>query len=110
MSKLDFKITPKMINAFHLHKQTTGSRLSNLHNIWSKEVGMKLDRTQIKWITDCMTGKRSMNIYSRHGNQFVTNQQMMKPEKMYMKSMSHTLDELSETETKSMTKSLRRWL
>ena len=110
MSKLDFKITPKMINAYHLHKQTTGSRLSNLHNIWSKEVGMKLDKTQIKWITDCMTGKRSMNIYSRHGNQYITSQVMMKPDRIYSKSMNHTLDELSEAETKSMTKSLRSWL
>ena len=110
MSRLDFKITQKMINAYHLHKQTTGSKLSNLHKIWSKEVGVDLDKTQIRWINDCLTGKRSMNIYSRHGNQFITTQQVLKPNQTYSKSMAHTLDDLSDAETKIMTKSLRRWL
>ena len=110
MSRLDFKITQKMINAYHLHKQTTGSKISNLHRIWSRELGINLDKTQIKWINDCLTGKRSMNIYSRHGNQYITSQVMMKPDRIYSKSMNHTLDELSEAETKSMTKSLRSWL
>lgn len=110
MSRLDFKITQKMINAYHLHKQTTGSKISNLHRIWSRELGIDLDKTQIKWINDCLTGKRSMNIYSRHGNQYITSQVMMKPDRIYSKSMNHTLDDLSEAETKSMTKALRSWL
>ncbi len=110
MSRLDFKITQKMINAYHLHKQTPGSKISNLHRIWRRELGIDLDKTQIKWINDCLTGKRSMNIYSRHGNQYITSQVMMKPDRIYSKSMNHTLDELSEAETKSMTKSLRSWL
>ena len=110
MSRLDFKITQKMINAYHLHKQTNGSKLSNLHKIWSNEVGVDLDKTQIKWINDCLTGKRSMNIYSRHGNQFINVQQVLKPEQTYSKGMAHTLDELPDTETKAMTKSLRSWL
>ena len=110
MSRLDFKITQKMINAYHLHKQTNGSKLSNLHKIWSKEVGVDLDKTQIKSINDCLTGKRSMNIYSRHGNQFINVQQVLKPEQTYSKGMAHTLDELPDTETKAMTKSLRSWL
>lgn len=110
MSRLDFKITQKMINAYHLHKQTTGSKISNLHRIWRRELGIDLDKTQIKWINDCLTGKRSMNIYSRHGNQYITSQVMMKPDRIYSKSMNHTLDEISEVETKSMTKALRSWL
>ena len=110
MSKLDFKITPKMINAYHLHKQTNGSKISNLHRIWSKEIGMDVDKTQIRWINDCLTGKRSLKIYNRHGNQYITSQVMMKPDQTYSKAMNHTLDEISEAETKTMTKALRSWL
>tara|TARA_B100001964_G_C14123679_1_gene549504 strand:+ start:753 stop:1085 length:333 start_codon:yes stop_codon:yes gene_type:complete len=110
MSRVDFKITPKMVNAYQLHKTITGSRIENLHKIWSKEIGTKLDKTQIKWITDCMTGKRSMNIYSRHGNQFITHQAVMLPEHTYAKDIKSTLYDISEEETKSMTKSLKSWL
>lgn len=110
MSNLDFKITQKMVNLYHLHKQTTGSKLSNLHRLWGKELGMNLDANQIRWITECMTGKRSMNVYNRHGNQWITTQQVLQPSIGFSKGMAPSLDEMSDTETKTITKALRSWL
>ena len=108
MSNLDFPITKKMINEYHLYLKTPYARKENLYKLWEEELKRPLDFTQRKWITDCMEGKRKMNVYERHDRQFVTIQQMMKPENQNSKSLEPTLDQLSEDEKKIMIKKLKR--
>jgi len=108
MSNLEFPITKKMINEYHLYLKTPYAKKENLYKLWEKELDRPLDLTQRKWITDCIVGKRKMNVYTRHNNNFVTMQAMVKPEVQYSKSIEHTLDQLSEEETTDMVKALKR--
>ena len=107
MSKLNFYITQEMVNTYYLYLKTPYAKKQNLFRLWSKEVGFELDGTQRQWVEDCIKGKRSMNIYSRHGRNFITQEQVMKPDKQNSKGLASTLDEMSEKDEKAITKSLK---
>jgi len=108
MSNLDIAITQEMVNQYHLYLKTPDAKKENLYRLWEKELKQGLDKTQRKWIEQCMTGKRKMNIYSRHGRNFISQQQMMKPQQDFQsKGLTHTLDELPKGEYTSMQKSLQ---
>ena len=108
MSNLEFPITKKMINEYHLFLKTPYAKKENLYRLWEKELDRPLDLTQRKWITDCIVGKRKMNVYNRYDRSFVSIQSMLKPENQHSKSLDHTLDQLSESETHDMIKDLKR--
>jgi len=108
MSNLEFPITKKMINEYYLYLKTPYAKKENLYKLWEDELKRSLDLTQRKWITDCIVGKRKMNVYTRHDRQFVTIQSMLKPENQNSKSLEHTLNDMSEEETQDMIKKLKK--
>jgi len=108
MSNLDIAITQEMVNQYHLYIQTQGAKKENLYRLWEKELKHGLDKTQRKWIEQCMTGKRKMNIISRHGRNFISQQQMlMGDEQFTRKGLTHTLNELPAKDYSRIQKSLK---
>ena len=107
MSNLEIAITQKMINAWYLFHQNKDTKKENLYRIWEREAKQSLDLTQRKWIEMCMKGDRKANIISRHGNHFMSQQQMMKPTNEDKKALTHTLDELPKADYLTLSKALK---
>ena len=107
MSRLDIAITQKMINAWYLFHKNPDTKKENLYRIWERETRQSLDMTQRKWIEMCMKGDRKVNITSRHGKHYMSQQQMMKPTHANQKALTHTLDVLPKDEFMDIQKSLK---
>ena len=107
MSNLNIAITQKMVNAWYLFHKNTDTKIENLYRIWEREAKQSLDRTQRKWIEMCMEGKRKINITSRHGKNYIQQQQMMMPTNKTQKALTHTLDTLPKEDYLVLSKALK---